>query len=71
MYSVRALILKIHFCSGPTNCGTAKLAHVISTSYGYNEADLTPAYTARQCAEYGRRTYQVSTFPEFELWLPK
>lgn len=36
------------------DCGTVKPAHVISTSYGYNEADLTPAYTARQCAEYGK-----------------
>jgi len=37
---------------GPT-CGTAKPTHVISTSYGYNEADLSPAYAARQCYEYG------------------
>jgi hypothetical protein len=26
-------------------------SNVISTSYGYNEADLTRPYTARQCAE--------------------
>lgn len=37
---------------GKENCGTVKPANVISTSYGYNEADLSPAYTARQCAEY-------------------
>ena len=28
---------------------------MISTSYGYNEADLSPFYTSRQCAEY--KTY--------------
>ena len=40
---------------GPEDCGKVqKPANVISTSYGYNEADLTPAYTARQCAEYGK-----------------
>ncbi|KAF7323695.1 Subtilisin-like protein [Mycena kentingensis (nom. inval.)] len=36
------------------DCGTVKPAYVISTSYGYNEADLSPAYTARQCAEYAK-----------------
>ncbi|KAJ7885104.1 subtilisin-like protein [Mycena olivaceomarginata] len=36
------------------DCGTLTPAHVISTSYGYNEADLSPAYTARQCAEYAK-----------------
>jgi tripeptidyl-peptidase-1 len=36
------------------DCGTVKPANVISTSYSYNEADLTPAYTARQCAEYAK-----------------
>ena len=40
--------------TGPESCGIVKPANVISTSYGYNEADLTPAYTARQCAEYGK-----------------
>ncbi|KAH8081328.1 peptidase S8/S53 domain-containing protein [Cristinia sonorae] len=39
---------------GGPDCGTVKPANVISTSYGYNEADLTPAYTARQCAEYAK-----------------
>ncbi|KAH9474907.1 Aorsin [Psilocybe cubensis] len=39
---------------GPANCGTVKPANVISTSYGYNEADLSPFYAARQCAEYGK-----------------
>ncbi|KIM92450.1 hypothetical protein PILCRDRAFT_123424, partial [Piloderma croceum F 1598] len=36
------------------DCGTVKPANVISTSYSYNEADLTPAYAARQCAEYAK-----------------
>ena len=36
----------------PTDCGITKPANVISTSYGYNEADLSPFYTSRQCAEY-------------------
>ncbi|KAJ7138463.1 subtilisin-like protein [Mycena crocata] len=36
------------------DCGTITPAHVISTSYGYNEADLSPAYAARQCAEYAK-----------------
>ncbi|OCH89202.1 subtilisin-like protein [Obba rivulosa] len=39
---------------GPENCGQAPLAHVISTSYGTNEASLTPAYAQRQCAEYAK-----------------
>lgn len=37
---------------GPEDCGKYAPAKVISTSYGYNEADLTPAYEARQCQEY-------------------
>ncbi|ORY84175.1 subtilisin-like protein [Leucosporidium creatinivorum] len=36
------------------NCGVAPLSNVISTSYGYNEADLTPAYEERQCNEYAK-----------------
>jgi tripeptidyl-peptidase I len=38
--------------NGTQDCGTYKATNVISTSYGYNEADLTPAYEARQCHEY-------------------
>lgn len=34
------------------DCGRYTPASVISTSYGYNEADLTPAYENRQCNEY-------------------
>ena len=41
------------FPPGP-DCGTFKPANVISTSYGYNEADLSPAYASRQCAEYAK-----------------
>lgn len=37
-------------------------ANVISTSYGYNEADLTPAYTARQCNEYAKLGLLGTTF---------
>ncbi|EPE08375.1 subtilisin-like protein [Ophiostoma piceae UAMH 11346] len=34
------------------NCGTASPTNVISTSYSYNEGDLTVAYEQRQCNEY-------------------
>ncbi|PNS18572.1 hypothetical protein CAC42_5111 [Sphaceloma murrayae] len=37
---------------GPANCGGFAATKVISTSYGYNEADLTPFYEQRQCNEY-------------------
>ncbi|KAI4180002.1 MAG: hypothetical protein L6R41_007522, partial [Letrouitia leprolyta] len=37
---------------GPKNCGGFSATKVISTSYGYNEADLTAAYEQRQCMEY-------------------
>ncbi|KAL8986875.1 MAG: hypothetical protein Q9177_003869 [Variospora cf. flavescens] len=37
---------------GPKNCGGFAATKVISTSYGYNEADLTAAYEQRQCMEY-------------------
>lgn len=37
---------------GAQDCGIYTPAAVISTSYGYNEVDLTPAYEERQCAEY-------------------
>lgn len=39
---------------GPENCGGFAATKVISTSYGYNEHDLSPFYTARQCAEYAK-----------------
>jgi len=38
----------------PQDCGTVKPTNVISTSYGYNEADVSPFYAARQCAEYAK-----------------
>ena len=37
---------------GPENCGGFAATKVISTSYGYNEADLTAPYERRQCNEY-------------------
>ncbi|KAL4071281.1 peptidase S8/S53 domain-containing protein [Scleroderma yunnanense] len=43
------------------DCGTVKPALVISTSYGYNEADLTYAYAARQCTEYAKLGLQGIT----------
>ncbi|KAI9722688.1 MAG: hypothetical protein M1812_001619 [Candelaria pacifica] len=37
---------------GPENCGGFAATNVISTSYGFNEADLTVFYERRQCNEY-------------------
>ncbi|KAH9844650.1 Pro-kumamolisin, activation domain [Teratosphaeria destructans] len=37
---------------GKENCGGFAATKVISTSYGYNEHDLTPFYEQRQCNEY-------------------
>ncbi|KAI0672543.1 subtilisin-like protein [Trametes maxima] len=48
--------------AGSESCGTAKPAFIISTSYGYQEADLTPAYMQRQCAEYGKLSLTGVTF---------
>lgn len=42
------------FLLGPEACGTVTPAHIISTSYSYNEADLTPFYMERQCSEYAK-----------------
>ncbi|KAI9001568.1 subtilisin-like protein [Trametes punicea] len=39
---------------GPEQCGGITPAHVISTSYSYDEWELTPAYEQRQCAEYAK-----------------
>lgn len=39
---------------GPENCGGYAATKVISTSYGYNEHDLTPFYEMRQCNEYAK-----------------
>ena len=47
---------------GPRNCGGFAATKVISTSYGYNEADLTPAYEARQCNEYMKLGLQGTSF---------
>ena len=39
---------------GKEDCGTVTPAKVISTSYSYDEYELTPAYMERQCAEYAK-----------------
>ncbi|OSX61657.1 hypothetical protein POSPLADRAFT_1040138 [Postia placenta MAD-698-R-SB12] len=39
---------------GPEDCGTVTPAYVMSTSYSYDEVELTPAYEQRQCAEYAK-----------------
>lgn len=51
------------------DCGTVKPASVISTSYSYNEADLTPFYTARQCAEYAKVSLCQILFQNFSSQL--
>ncbi|KAL9127909.1 MAG: hypothetical protein Q9217_003295 [Psora testacea] len=48
--------------TGPANCGGFAATKVISTSYGYNEADLTAPYEARQCNEYMKLGLQGTTF---------
>ena len=47
---------------GPENCGGFAATNVISTSYGYNEADLTPFYENRQCHEFMKLGLQGVTF---------
>jgi hypothetical protein len=47
---------------GPENCGGFAATNVISTSYSYNEADLTPFYENRQCHEYMKLGLQGITF---------
>ncbi|CCM05401.1 uncharacterized protein FIBRA_07617 [Fibroporia radiculosa] len=47
---------------GPEACGTVKPAYVISTSYSSNEADMTPFYMERQCAEYAKLGLMGITF---------
>ncbi|OAX32243.1 subtilisin-like protein [Rhizopogon vinicolor AM-OR11-026] len=36
------------------DCGTVKPTNIISTSYSYNEADLSAPYAIRQCNEYAK-----------------
>ena len=48
--------------TGPENCGGFAATKVISTSYGYNEADLTAFYEQRQCNEYMKLGLQGTTF---------
>ena len=47
--------------TGPENCGGFSATKVISTSYGYNEADLTAPYEIRQCNEYMKLGLQGTT----------
>lgn len=47
---------------GPENCGGFAATKTISTSYSYNEADLTAAYEMRQCNEYMKLGLQGTTF---------
>jgi hypothetical protein len=44
------------------DCGTVQPANVISTSYGTNEADLSVAYSIRQCNEYAKLGLMGVTF---------
>jgi tripeptidyl-peptidase-1 len=46
---------------GPEDCGKYNATYVISTSYGDNEADFTPAYEQRQCFEYAKLGLQGVT----------
>ncbi|OBZ71486.1 Tripeptidyl-peptidase SED1 [Grifola frondosa] len=39
---------------GPESCGIIAPPFVVSVSYGQDEASVTPAYAARQCAEYAK-----------------
>jgi tripeptidyl-peptidase I len=48
--------------NGTEDCGGTAAAYVISSSYGYNEADLTPFYEMRQCNEYLKLALQGVTF---------
>lgn len=47
---------------GPENCGGFAATKTISTSYAYNEADLTPFYEMRQCNEYMKLGLQGTSF---------
>ncbi|MCJ1474289.1 hypothetical protein MMC13_002947 [Lambiella insularis] len=47
---------------GPENCGGFAATKVVSTSYSYNEADLTPFYEMRQCTEYAKLGMLGTTF---------
>lgn len=44
--------------SAAVECGKTSPTNVISTSYGSNEADLTPQYESRQCDEYMKLALQ-------------
>lgn len=44
------------------DCGNYTAPSVISTSYGYDESDLTIAYAERQCYEYMKLGLAGTTF---------
>lgn len=47
--------------SSDVNCGRTTPTNVISTSYGFNEAELTAKYEQRQCDEYMKLALQGVT----------
>ena len=47
---------------GPEDCGDKPATFIVSTSFGFQEADLTPAYMQRQCTEYGKLSLTGITF---------
>ena len=60
---LQAVHLNLKYKSeGPEDCGTVTPAYVISTSYTYNEADLSLFYAKRQCAEYAKLGLMGITF---------
>ncbi|KAL8280252.1 hypothetical protein RQP46_007366 [Phenoliferia psychrophenolica] len=50
------------YANYPGSCGTLPYSAVISTSYAYNEDDLTLAYETRQCYEYAKLGMAGTTF---------
>jgi len=40
--------------TGPESCGIVPPPHVVSISYGQDEATVTPAFAKRQCQEYAK-----------------
>lgn len=48
--------------TGAETCGGVTMAKVISTSYVYNEGDLSPAYENGQCLEYAKLGLLGTTF---------
>ena len=59
---LQAVLLNLKYKPEAEDCGTVKPASVISISYGYSEADLTPFYAERQCTEYAKLGLMGVTF---------